>query len=76
MGCYCCVRHGGAGRINTHYTYHLYICEFYLDEIENYSYEEFVVEYNILENNKSSAEIYKYFMNKLDKYVRAKTKNT
>ena len=64
MGCYCYVRHGGAGRMNTPYTYHLYICEFYLDELENYTYEDFVNEYKKLENNTSITEINEYFWNK------------
>ncbi len=62
MKCYCDVSHGGAGKINTPYTYHLYICEFYLDEV-NYSYEEFKRDYEKMESDKKSQYgIYKHFM--------------
>jgi len=69
MKCYCDLSHGGAGKINTPYTYHLYLCEFYLDEIEDYSYEEFVIEYEKMEEQKKTqSEIYAYFSEKLDNY--------
>ena len=61
MGCYCDRRKGGAGKINTPYSYHLYICELYMDEF--YSYEEFLLEYNLIKH-RSSTEIYNYFWNK------------
>ena len=68
MKCYCDVSHGGAGKINTPYTYHLYICEFYLDECANYSYEEFKCDYEKMESEKKSQDdIYKHFMGMLTK---------
>ena len=69
MKCYCDRSHGGAGKMNTPYTYHLYLCEFYLDEIKDYSYEEFVIEYEKMEEQKKTqSEIYAYFSEKLDNY--------
>ena len=63
MTCYCCVKHGGAGRINTPYSWHLYDCEFYLSELDNYSYEEFKCDYEQMEKDKkNSTEIHEHFM--------------
>jgi hypothetical protein len=62
MKCYCDISHGGDGKSNTPYTYHLYICEFYLDELEDYSYEEFKRDYEKMEEEKKSAyEIFDHF---------------
>jgi len=54
MKCYCDISHGGDGKSNTPYTYHLYICEFYLDELEDYSYEEFKRDYEKMEEEKKA----------------------
>tara|TARA_Y100000590_G_C15308766_1_gene859288 strand:- start:292 stop:522 length:231 start_codon:yes stop_codon:yes gene_type:complete len=62
MGCYCDRRRGGAGKQNTPYTYHMYMCEFYLNEIEYYSYEQFDKDYKEMEKTHTSEEIYKHFL--------------
>ena len=64
MKCYCDKSHGGAGKAVTPYAYHLYLCEFYLDEIEGYSYEKFKRDYYQMKTqNRPGDEIYEYFMN-------------
>ncbi len=69
MGCWCDRRKGGAGKANTPYSYHLYYCEFYLNEIADYTYEQFKVDYKKMEEEKkSSEEIRMHFMKKLDDY--------
>ena len=62
MRCFCDRSKGGAGKINTPYTYHLYFCEFYLDELEYYSYEQFVIDYTGMEKTKTTEEIYNHFL--------------
>ena len=32
MGCFCCVKHGGAGRAVTPYHHHLFYCIYYVDD--------------------------------------------
>ena len=61
MRCFCDRSKGGIGKINTPYTLHLYYCEFYLDEIENYSYKQFDKDYKEMEKTKTSQEIYNHF---------------
>ena len=62
MRCFCDRSKGGAGKINTPYTYHLYFCEFYLDEIEGYSYEQFDKDYKEMEKTHTTVEIYNHFL--------------
>ena len=61
MRCYCDRAYGGAGKQNTPYTYHLYLCEFYLDEIEDYSYEQFEKDFLEMEKTHTTEQIYKHF---------------
>ena len=61
MGCDCCRKHGGAGRLNTPYTRHLYTCEFFLDELPNYSYEDFKSEYEYQKKRINSLQLHAYF---------------
>tara|TARA_Y100000590_G_C15666530_1_gene994656 strand:- start:831 stop:1055 length:225 start_codon:yes stop_codon:yes gene_type:complete len=71
MGCWCDRRNGGAGKMNTPYSYHLYLCEFYLNEIEGYSYEQFKVELKKMEDEKkTNEEIRIYFTKMLDDYFK------
>jgi len=64
MGCWCDKRNGGAGKTNTSYYWHLYYCEYYLDDIENYSYEQFIVDYKKMEDEKkTSLDMYEHFIN-------------
>lgn len=71
MGCWCDRRNGGAGKMNTPYSYHLYLCEFYLNEIEGYSYEQFKVELKKMEDKKkTSEEIRIHFTKMLDDYFK------
>ena len=66
MKCYCDFSHGGAGKINTPYTYHLYVCEFSLIDLPDYPYEKFKREYEKMEaEKKTTEEIYKYFLGML-----------
>jgi len=63
MGCYCDRRKGGAGKSNTPYTWHLYVCEYMLIDVEGYSYEQFKVDYKEQEDKGlSSLELYNHFM--------------
>jgi len=61
MRCFCDRSKGGAGKENTPYTYHLYYCEFYLDEIEDYTYEQFDRDYKEMEKTNTTEEIYNHF---------------
>ena len=70
MGCWCDKKKGGNGKMNTHYTYHLYLCELYLDDIDDYSYEQFGIDYKKLETEKkTSLEIRTYFQKMLDNFL-------
>ena len=63
MGCYCDRRKGGAGKGNTPYTWHLYYCEYYLIDLEDYTYEQFKIDYKIQEDKGlNSLELYNHFM--------------
>jgi hypothetical protein len=73
MRCYCDISYGGAGKINTPYSYHLYLCEFCLDEIEGYTYEQFDIEYKKMEN-KTNEEIRIYFTKMIDDYSNSNLK--
>jgi hypothetical protein len=64
MGCDCCLKHGGAGRSRTPYTWHLYTCEFFLNELPNYSYEDFKLEYEYQKKHMNSLQLYNYFTSK------------
>ena len=65
MGCYCDRRYGGAGKINTPYSWHLYLCVYMLVDLEeDYSYEQFKKEYKELEDKGlSSLQLYNHFIN-------------
>ena len=57
--------------MNTAYSYHLHFCEFYLSDIEGYTYEQFDVEFKKMETEKkTSKEIRIYFTKMLDDYYK------
>lgn len=76
MTCWCCTRRGGAGRQNTSYYWHLYECEYYLSDLDNYSYEEFKQEYKKLQSeNKTNTELYLHFMKVYDEKLSERDNN-